>query len=44
MNSLSGARTIMEQLPKSFEHYNKNYSHKNLKKKSPKEFRGQQLS
>lgn len=39
INHLYDARTVMEQLPKWFDDYNKNHPHKGLKIRPPREYR-----
>lgn len=41
---LTDARTVMEQLPAAFEHFNEVHPHSALKMKSPREFRQHQAA
>jgi transposase InsO family protein len=38
------ARTVLEQLPAAFEHFNEVHPHSSLKMRSPREFRRQQAA
>jgi len=42
--NLRDARTVLEQLPAAFEHFNEMHLHFSLKMRSPREFRRQQAS
>jgi transposase InsO family protein len=41
---LADARTVMAQLPATFEHFNEVHPHSSLKMRSPREFRQRQAA